>query len=93
MLKVEFKKNIRSTSGGNLIDVSTSFSLNEITGIYGNSGEGKTTIFNIISGLVLPETGIISFDDTIWFDSEKKINTHAQHRNIGYLFQELQHTY
>ena len=88
MLKVEFKKNIKSTSGGNFIDISTSFNLNEITGIYGNSGEGKTTIFNIISGLVHPENGKISYDDTIWFDSEKKINVHAQHRNIGYLFQE-----
>jgi len=33
--------------------------------IKGESGTGKTTMFNIISGLALPEAGIVQVVDTI----------------------------
>lgn len=45
---------------------------NARVGLLGDSGTGKTTILNIISGLVKPDTG------TMWINS----------RRIGYVFQE-----
>ena len=62
--------------------------------IEGPSGAGKTTILNCISGVVVPDAGIISLDDNILFKKEHissngkpEINIHVEKRNIGYLFQ------
>jgi len=35
----------------------------EIVGLIGPNGSGKTTLFNLISGLLKPESGRITFDD------------------------------
>lgn len=88
MLKVEIYKEIKSASGGDAITVDAEFSKGKITAIYGNSGEGKTTIFNSITGLVTPEKGCITFNDKTWFNSVDKTDVLIRHRNIGYLFQE-----
>ena len=55
--------------------------------IQGESGAGKTTILNCISGLLNPEEGRISMGDRIVFDSGAGINVPTRLRNIGYLFQ------
>ncbi|HML37809.1 MAG TPA: ATP-binding cassette domain-containing protein [Bacillota bacterium] len=55
--------------------------------IQGESGAGKTTILNCISGLLTPESGRISIGDRIVFDSEAGVNVPTRRRNIGYLFQ------
>jgi len=55
--------------------------------IQGESGAGKTTILNCISGLSIPDEGMISVEDRIVFDSAAGINIPARLRNVGYLFQ------
>ena len=52
------------------------------------SGAGKTTLLRILAGLTKPDKGRIVFNDTVWFDSEKKINLPPQQRNVGYMFQD-----
>ncbi|MCG8576702.1 MAG: ATP-binding cassette domain-containing protein [Flavobacteriales bacterium] len=88
MLSVAISKNINSHEGQTSLEVNASFSAAKITAIYGNSGEGKTTLFNSISGLLDPDKGQIIFNDILWFDKAKKIKVKTQNRNIGYLFQE-----
>lgn len=56
-------------------------------GILGASGSGKSMALKSIAGIELPDKGFIQIDDTILFDSSKKINVKPQKRNIGYLFQ------
>ena len=56
-------------------------------GILGASGSGKSMTLKSIAGIELPDKGFIQIDDTILFDSSKKINVKPQKRNIGYLFQ------
>jgi molybdate transport system ATP-binding protein len=58
------------------------------TALFGPSGAGKTTIVNMIAGLVTPGRGRIAIDDTVLFDSAAKINIAPHRRNIGYVFQE-----
>lgn len=58
-----------------------------VLAIQGESGAGKTTILNCISGLLTPEAGKISIGDRIVFDSSAGINVPTRLRNIGYLFQ------
>lgn len=58
------------------------------TALFGPSGAGKTTIVNMIAGLMAPERGRIALHDTVLFDAARKVNVPAHRRNIGYVFQE-----
>lgn len=55
--------------------------------IQGESGAGKTTVLNCISGLETPDEGRVSLDGRAVFDSTAGINIPTRQRNIGYLFQ------
>src|SRR6266545_3328786 len=59
-----------------------------VTALFGPSGAGKTTLVNMIAGLVTPDRGRITLANTVLFDSEKRINVPAHRRRIGYVFQE-----
>jgi len=58
------------------------------TALFGPSGAGKTSIVNMIAGLLEPDRGTIMLDDTILFDAEKNIDVPPYRRRIGYVFQE-----
>jgi molybdate transport system ATP-binding protein len=59
-----------------------------VTALFGASGGGKTTLANMIAGLIAPDRGRITLDDTVLFDSVARINVPAHRRHIGYVFQE-----
>ena len=59
-------------------------------GILGPSGCGKSMTLKSIAGIETPDEGIVSLtinEETVYFDSDKKINLKPQKRNVGYLFQ------
>ena len=58
------------------------------TALFGPSGAGKTTIVNIIAGLIAPDRGRIVLDDTVLFDAGAGVNVPPNRRRIGYVFQE-----
>lgn len=60
----------------------------EFAVLFGCSGSGKTTALRCIAGLENPDAGTIRINDTLYFDSKKKINLPPQKRKIGYMFQE-----
>ena len=59
-----------------------------VTALFGASGAGKTTLVNMIAGLITPDRGRIRLDDTVLFDSAAPIDVPAHRRRIGYVFQE-----
>src|SRR5581483_6034836 len=59
-----------------------------VTGVFGPSGAGKTTLVNMIAGLVAPDRGRIILDGGVLFDSAARIDVPAYRRRIGYVFQE-----
>jgi len=59
-----------------------------VPGLFGPSGAGKTTLTNMIAGLIAPECGRVTLADHVLFDSEQRINVPAHRRRIGYVFQE-----
>ena len=59
-----------------------------VTALFGTSGSGKTSIVNMIAGLLKPETGRIALDGDVLFDSETGTDMPPHRRNIGYIFQE-----
>lgn len=60
----------------------------EITGIFGPSGAGKTTFLKALAGLQDPDKGEIVVLDRLLFDSSKGLNLPPEKRKIGYVFQE-----
>jgi len=59
-----------------------------VTALFGPSGAGKTSLVNMIAGLLKPDRGCIVLDNTILFDVAKAINVPPHRRQIGYVFQE-----
>ena len=84
MLKVKIKKQLDKV----LLDVDFETD-DEILGLIGASGSGKSMTLKCIAGIEKPDEGIIKLGDRVLFDSENKINIRPQDRNIGYLFQNL----
>ena len=59
-----------------------------VTALFGSSGSGKTSIVNMIAGLIAPDRGRIALDDMVLFDSAARIDVRPHRRRIGYVFQE-----
>lgn len=59
-----------------------------VTAIFGRSGAGKSSLINLVAGLAKPQSGQISLNGRVLFDSQTKINLAPEKRNIGYVFQE-----
>jgi len=59
-----------------------------LTALFGRSGAGKTSLINIIAGLLRPDRGRIAVDGTVLADSERGIFVPKHRRHIGYIFQE-----
>jgi len=60
----------------------------ERVGIFGKSGGGKSTLVNLLAGLVKPDRGEIVLDDICLFSSSKGINLPPEKRRIAIVFQQ-----
>jgi molybdate transport system ATP-binding protein len=58
------------------------------TALFGPSGAGKTSLVNMIAGLLTPDRGAITLDDTVLFDAAQGVNVPPYRRHIGCVFQE-----
>lgn len=56
-------------------------------GILGASGCGKSMTLKTIAGIVKPDQGCIQYGETVFYNSDKKINLKPQKRKTGFLFQ------
>src|SRR5689334_22607631 len=59
-----------------------------VTGLFGASGAGKTSLVNMIAGLLRPDRGVIALDDDILDDTERGLHVPPHRRRIGYVFQD-----
>ena len=82
-LSVDIRKQLGSFS----LDVNFKAE-NDILGLLGASGCGKSVTLRCIAGIIKPDEGHIELDGKVFFDSGKKINLPPQNRRIGYLFQQ-----
>ncbi|WP_296803717.1 sulfate/molybdate ABC transporter ATP-binding protein [uncultured Methanobrevibacter sp.] len=85
MLKVNILKKLKE------FDLEVDFELKKgCLGILGPSGCGKSMTLKSVAGIVNPDKGVVSLtsdEETVYFDSNRKINLKPQKRNVGYLFQ------
>lgn len=59
-----------------------------LTALFGPSGAGKTSILNMVAGLLKPDKGRITVNGTLLFESETSVNLTAKDRRVGYVFQD-----
>ena len=85
LLEVNIQKELKE------FDLEVEFELRKKRlGILGPSGCGKSMTLKSIAGIVNPDKGVVSLTtdkETVYFNSDKKINLEPQKRNVGYLFQ------
>ena len=59
-----------------------------ITCLFGRSGAGKTTVAELVAGLIRPGRGRVTLDGEGLFDSDTGLSVPAWKRRIGYVFQD-----
>jgi len=83
MLRVDVTKKLGEFS------IEASFaSEGRVTGLFGASGAGKTSLINMIAGLLKPDRGIISIDGETLDDVAARVHVPPHRRRIGYVFQD-----
>ena len=88
MLSVDIEKRLGDRRRGEF-SIATRFeTTGGATALFGPSGAGKTSLVNMIAGLIAPDRGRIALGDRVLFDSTARINVPAHRRRIGYVFQE-----
>lgn len=61
-----------------------------ITGLFGPSGGGKTSVLRCLAGLEKDAQGQVQIGTDVWQDSERGIFVPVHRREIGYVFQGAQ---
>jgi len=84
MLRVDVAKRL----GGLTIEASFT-SEGRVTGLFGASGAGKTSLINMIAGLSRPDRGIIAIDGETLDETATQTHVPVHRRRIGYVFQDL----
>ena len=83
MLRVEVFKHLGEFS------IEASFtSEGRVTGLFGASGAGKTSLINMIAGLLKPDRGVIAIDNETLDDTAARVHVPPYRRRIGYVFQD-----
>ena len=72
----DFRLDARFETGGGLV------------ALFGRSGAGKTSLVNIIAGLIRPDEGRVRIDDAVLVDTSRGVFVPRHKRRIGYVFQE-----
>jgi len=90
---------VEQAGGGGMIDIAIARRLGDrtiaaqitterpIVGLFGSSGVGKTSILNMVAGLLKPDRGRIVIQDGILFDGERGIDLPPWARGCGFIFQ------
>ncbi|MET0270619.1 MAG: ATP-binding cassette domain-containing protein [Sphingomonas sp.] len=69
--------------------VGASFAVGDgLTALFGPSGAGKTSVLNMVAGLLRPDAGHVRVAGETLFDPAARIAVPAHRRRAGYVFQE-----
>src|SRR6202022_2495705 len=84
MLSVAVKKR----RGSFFLDANFELPTPGVVALFGRSGCGKTTLVNVIAGLLVAERGRVALDDAVLLDTDQGIDVPPERRRIGYVFQD-----
>ncbi len=83
MLEIDISKRLRDFN----LEVKLNVPEGEILMLVGDNGCGKTTLLNLVAGLLSPDEGRIALDGRPLFDFSQRVSVAPEGRNIGYVFQ------
>ena len=83
MLEADLHKQLRDF----LLDLKIQAKPGEILVLMGENGAGKSTVLNLLSGLLNPDTGSIRLNGKSFFESTSGVSVPVEARNIGYVLQ------
>jgi len=89
IITIDIEKMMHTANGAMNLNINATIKMGELVALFGQSGAGKTTLLRILSGLTLPDKGIVKFGSEVWFDSDKRMNVSPQKRNISFMFQDF----
>lgn len=84
MLEIDVRRQLGSLA----LEANFTCETSGITALFGRSGAGKTSLINMLAGLIRPERGRIVLRGKTLFDSQRGIDLPPEKRRIGYVFQE-----
>ena len=85
---MSFDVDLWTTRGGR--EVGTRFvSDARLTVLVGRSGAGKTSLLDMIAGLLRPARGRVSVGGRVLFDAAAGVNLPPERRHAGYVFQDM----
>lgn len=84
---ISIEIDVRKQIGALQVDVNIATG-SGVTSLFGRSGAGKSSIINMVAGLVRPDAGRISIQGETLFCSDRNINVATHKRRIGYVFQD-----
>ena len=88
MIEIQILHPLQSADGIMELKVDIQIPGQQIIGLYGPSGAGKTTILRTLAGLFHPQKGKITVNGLVWLDTEQKMHLKPQMRKVGFLFQD-----
>ncbi len=83
MIRVSIRKKLDSFELNAEFEAAT----DGVTALFGRSGAGKSSIVNMIAGLVAPDSGSIEINGETLFDAARGIDVPPHRRRLGYVFQ------
>ncbi|MGA9140586.1 MAG: ABC transporter ATP-binding protein [Methanocella sp.] len=83
MLRINVRKALRDYD----LDVDITVTDSETLVLMGNNGSGKTTVLNMVAGLMRPDAGLIETPSGVMFEHETGVDLPPEARNTGYVFQ------
>lgn len=84
MLSVDVRRRL----GAFALDATFSAAPGETLVLVGESGSGKSTILYLLSGLMDPDVGRVVLDNSVLFDSARRLVTPPHQRPVGFVFQD-----
>ncbi|MDO5054405.1 MAG: molybdenum ABC transporter ATP-binding protein ModC [Pasteurella oralis] len=80
--------NVKKQLGNFVLEADLAIPAQGVTAIFGLSGSGKSSLINLVSGLVKLDQGKISLNQRVLVDTVNNICLPAYQRHIGYVFQD-----
>ncbi len=87
MIKIDVQKKLHGANGAFVLHLKAQFQTQKTYAIFGESGNGKTTFFKMLAGILNPDAGSIIYKDHVFFDQKQGINEAIWKRKIGFVFQ------
>ena len=88
MIEIKLTKELTAPEGKLKLIIDQKVDYGQLITIYGKSGAGKTSVLRMIAGLLAPDNGYISIQNSIWLNSKRNISLSPQKRSVGVVFQD-----